>query len=83
MEPGEYEYSREYETLEEARQEIIGYYREDKTLGEIHGYTILDDDFRDAEEAERELFWEYSMDALRGIGIENEEAEMLLEDFGV
>ncbi len=76
-----YDYAHEYDTIEEARATIAEYEKEDSELGAAHSYTIVDQNYDDAEEKERALFDEMAMSAMQDMGLPEDEAEMMLEDF--
>ena len=80
LQDSEYEYAEEYNSIEEAKKVISEYEAEDKTEEKSFNYTIVDNDYEDIEEKQREDFREMSMQAMKDIGLTEDEAEMQFED---
>jgi hypothetical protein len=80
LQSNEYEYAHDYESIEEAQKMVHEYICEDIERGELHGYTILDNDGDDAEEKEREAIENMQRSALSDMGLPEDEVEMLIED---
>ena len=77
----DYEYAQEFQTIDEARQVIRDYENEDKKEEKYHSYTIIDNEsYEDVEEQEREAIREGAIEAMRSIGLTEDEAEREAED---
>jgi hypothetical protein len=77
----EYEYTKEFESIDEAQKIVSEYEAEDREQKEYHSYTILDEAGNDIEELEQEAFRLLAMNAMQDIGLTEDEAEREFEDY--
>jgi nucleosome binding factor SPN SPT16 subunit len=77
----EYEYAKEYESIEQAEIVVSEYEADDREQKEYHSYTILDEAGNDIDELEQEAFRELAMSAMQDIGLTQDEAEREFEDY--
>ena len=77
----EYEYAKEYKSIDEAGAIANEYEQEDRERGEYHSYTILDEAGNDLDELKQEAFRELAMNAMQDIGLTQDEAEREFEDY--
>jgi len=77
----EYEYARDYNDISEAQKDIAEYIEEDKNKNVYHGYTIVNDHGEDIKEVEKAIFEDMAMSAMKSIGLPEDEAEAMLEDY--
>lgn len=80
LERNEYEYKKEYQTLSEASKMIDEYYNEDRKNGEVHSYTIIDNEGEDVHEKIKNDTRAYAITAMLDLGMPYDEAENMLDD---
>ena len=80
-ESNEYEYAKDYNDISEAEKDITEYMEEDKKENVCHGYTIVNDNGEDIKEVEKAIFENMAMLAMKDIGIPEDEATIMLEDY--
>jgi len=78
-ESSEYEYAKDYKDISEAQKDIAEYIEEDKNKNVYHGYTIVNDNGEDIKE--KAIFRDMAMSAMKSIGLPEDEAEAMLEDY--
>jgi len=78
-ESSEYEYAKDYKDISEAQKDITEYIEEDKKENVCHGYTIVNDNGEDMQE--KAIFRDMAMSAMKSIGLPEDEAEVMLEDY--
>ena len=80
LERNEYEYSREYKTIAEANRDINEYYNDDRENGELHSYTIIDNEGEDVHEKIKNDTRAYAITAMLDLGMPYDEVENMLDD---
>jgi len=78
-ESSEYEYAKDYKDISEAQKDITEYIEEDKKENVCHGYTIVNDNGEDIKE--KAIFEDMAMSAMKSIGLPEDEATIMLEDY--
>lgn len=80
-ESSEYEYAKDYKDISEAQKDIADYREEDKKENVYHCYTIVNDNGEDMQEVSNAIFRDMAMSAMKSIGLPEDEAEVMLEDY--
>jgi len=78
-ESSEYEYAKDYKDIAEAQKDITEYIEEDKKENVCHGYTIVNDNGENMQE--KAIFRDMAMSAMKSIGLPEDEATIMLEDY--
>jgi len=78
-ESSEYEYAKDYKDISEAQKDITEYIEEDKKKNVCHGYTIVNDNGENMQE--KAIFRDMAMSAMKSIGLPEDEATIMLEDY--
>jgi len=78
-ESSEYEYAKDYKDISEAQKDITEYIEEDKKENVCHGYTIVNDNGENMQE--KAIFRDMAMSAMKSIGLPEDEATIMLEDY--
>jgi hypothetical protein len=81
LQSNEYEYLHEYNSIDEALKDIKEYEAEDIENGYSYNYTIVDMDYNDVMELQKENFNTMAINTLKDIGIPEDEAENILSDY--